>query len=183
MYQLKLSLQQAIITLRKNGWSHRAIARELEIDRGTVGKHLRLDSKSATEVPAGSDPAKPAISTPGSETDTSSNSAKVPTGSPAGERSHSARWREKIIAKLEAGLSAQRIYQDLVAEEQFAASYDSVKRFVRVLERGQPLPFRRMESEPGQEVQVDFGQGAWVMVEGKRKRELRLTDSLPARLS
>src|SRR5271170_6657172 len=170
MYQLKLSLQQAIITLRKNGWSHRAIARELGIDRGTVGKHLRLDSKPATEVPAGSDPAKPAISTPGSETDDPSNSAKVPTDSPAGERSHSARWREKIIAKLEAGLSAQRIYQDLVTEEQFAASYDSVKRFVRVLERGQPLPFRRMESEPGQEVQVDFGQGAWVMVEGKRKR-------------
>jgi transposase len=170
MYQLKLSLQQAIITLRKNGWSHRAIARELGIDRGTVGKHLRLDSKSASEVPAGSDPPKPAISTTGSEPDTPSNSAKVPTGSPAGGRSRSARWREKIIAKLEAGLSAQRIYQDLVAEEEFAASYDSVKRFVRVLERGQPLPFRRMESEPGQEVQVDFGQGAWVVVDGKRRR-------------
>ena len=61
------------------------------------------------------------------------------------------------------GLSAQRIYQDLVAEEQFAASYDSVKRFIRALERSQPLPFRRMECAPGREVQVDFGQGAWVL--------------------
>ena len=31
-------------------------------------------------------------------------------------------------------------------------------------------PFRRMECAPGQEVQVDFGQGAWVEVDGKRKR-------------
>jgi hypothetical protein len=27
-----------------------------------------------------------------------------------------------------------------------------------------------MEVESGQEAQVDFGQGAWVMVDGKRKR-------------
>lgn len=57
-----------------------------------------------------------------------------------------------------------------MAEDQFAASYDSVKRFIRVLEQSQPLPFRRMECAPGAEVQVDFGQGAWVLVNGKRKR-------------
>jgi len=27
-----------------------------------------------------------------------------------------------------------------------------------------------MEVEPGQEVQVDFGQGAWVLINGKGKR-------------
>jgi hypothetical protein len=27
-----------------------------------------------------------------------------------------------------------------------------------------------MEVEPGAEAQVDFGQGAWVVVDGKRKR-------------
>ena len=27
-----------------------------------------------------------------------------------------------------------------------------------------------MELEPGAEAQVDFGQGAWAMVDGKRKR-------------
>ena len=32
------------------------------------------------------------------------------------------------------------------------------------------MPFVRMEVEPGAEAQVDFGQGAWVMVDGKRKR-------------
>jgi transposase len=71
---------------------------------------------------------------------------------------------------LDGGLSAQRIYQDLVNEQQFTGGYDSVKRFVRQLEQARPLPFRRMESEPGQEAQVDFGQGAWVVEDGRRHR-------------
>jgi len=40
-------------------------------------------------------------------------------------------FREIILAKLEQGLSAQRIYQDLVREHGFAANYHSVRRFVR----------------------------------------------------
>jgi hypothetical protein len=38
-----------------------------------------------------------------------------------------------IKAKAEVGLSAQRIYQDLVGENGFTDSYQSVKRFVRKL--------------------------------------------------
>jgi len=34
----------------------------------------------------------------------------------------------------------------------------------------QELPLRRMECAPGQELQVDFGQGAWVIENGKRRR-------------
>ena len=68
--------------------------------------------------------------------------------------------RELIQAKLDQGLSAQRIWQDLVAEHGFAGSYDSVKRFVRRLAARTPLPFRRMECAPGEEAQVDFGTGA-----------------------
>jgi transposase len=45
-----------------------------------------------------------------------------------------------------------------------------VKRFVRRLESVVELPFRRMEVEPGQELQVDFGQGAWVIENEKRRR-------------
>jgi transposase len=68
------------------------------------------------------------------------------------------------------GLSAQRIYQDLVSEEKFTASYDAVKRFVRRLSERTEPPFRRMECAPGQELQVDFGQGAWVLQDGQRRR-------------
>jgi hypothetical protein len=64
-----------------------------------------------------------------------------------------------IEAKLEAGLSAQRIYQDLVGEHGFAAAYNSVKRFVRRWSPDQDLPFRRLECAPGADAQIDFGSG------------------------
>ena len=40
MYQLKVNQQQSIIALHEQGWSGRRIARELGLDRGTVGKYL-----------------------------------------------------------------------------------------------------------------------------------------------
>jgi transposase len=79
-------------------------------------------------------------------------------------------WREQIELAVGAGLSAQRIYQDLVTEQQFGGRYHSVQRFVQGLRAALPLPFRRLEVEPGQEVQVDFGQGAWVIEASERQR-------------
>ena len=67
-------------------------------------------------------------------------------------------------------MSAQRIYQDLVADHQFEGGYDSVKCFARKSLNRIPLPFRRMECLPGEEAQVDYGQGAWIIEEGKRRR-------------
>lgn len=79
--------------------------------------------------------------------------------------------RDTILAKLEQGLSARRIFQDLRGEHGFKDSYQSVKRYVRKLGALHPAPFRRMESAPAIECQVDFGKGAWVEMEGgKRKR-------------
>ena len=57
-------------------------------------------------------------------------------------------------------MSAQRIYQDLVEESGFTGSYESVKRFVGKLARTQPERVWRMECQPGEEMQVDFGLGA-----------------------
>jgi transposase len=175
MNELELSLQISIAVLKKSHWSQRAIARELGIDRGTVRKYFASEAKSAGEATAGSDPAKPAISIPGSGTEPEANPA-IPTagvlapGPSAGRKSLCEGWATQIEAALGAGLSAQRIYQDLVTEHQFVGSYQSVKRFVHRLAATRPLPFRRMECAAGQEVQVDFGQGAWVLLEGKRKR-------------
>ncbi|MCL2330871.1 MAG: IS21 family transposase, partial [Phycisphaerae bacterium] len=76
-----------------------------------------------------------------------------------------------IQEKLDLGLSAQRIYQDLVSEHGFAGSYDSVKRFVRQQGHDRPLPFRRIERGPGEEAQVDFGSGAPIIgPDGKRRK-------------
>jgi hypothetical protein len=78
----------------------------------------------------------------------------------AGRRSRCERFAEVIAAKLEAGLTARRIYQDLVEQNDFSDSYQSVQRFVRKLKATQPLRVWRMEARPGEEVQVDFGLGA-----------------------
>ena len=70
------------------------------------------------------------------------------------------RLAEVIGAKVEVGLSARRIYQDLVEENGFADSYQSVKRFVRKLKARQPQRVWRLECQPGEELQLDFGLGA-----------------------
>jgi transposase len=76
-----------------------------------------------------------------------------------------------ILTNLAAGLSAQRIWQDLVSEHGFTGSYDSVKRFVRRLGSSPAPPFRRMECGAGEEAQVDFGAGAPVIgPDGKRRK-------------
>jgi transposase len=75
-----------------------------------------------------------------------------------------------IEAGLLAGHSAQRLYQDLAAEHGFSGGYDAVKRFVRRLRLKTEPPFRRMECAPGQEMQVDFGKGAWLIEDGHRCR-------------
>ena len=180
-----MDLRQSIISLSGNGWSQRRIARELGVNRETVAKY-RQEARSEGEsnpaiAPAGSaDPSasEPAIPPTGSPpvealrtgSSTEPKPAIVPAGSEAGRKSQCERFEVQITAGLEAGLSAQRIYQDLVSDHQFAGSYDAVKRYVRRLGQNSPLPFRRMESEPGQEAQVDFGQGAWVSEDGRRRR-------------
>ena len=101
------------------------------------------------------------------------NAAKLHPGSAVQLGQHSLCWphREVIQSKLDQGLTAQRIHQDLRAEHGFTGSYFSVLRFVQRLQPRQELPFRRMEVNPGDEVQVDFGQGAWIVDgEGKKRR-------------
>src|SRR5712691_11790833 len=185
MHQLKMDIQQAISTLSRSGWSQRRIARELGVDRETVARYRRLarqvEEPNPAIAPAGSqlvEGSNPAIVPPGSEVTTvpsntpaePSNPAISPTGSKPGRVSHCEPFEDFIKAGLDGGLSAQRIYQDLVSEQKFVGGYDSVKRFVRQLDAAHPLPFRRMETEPGQEAQVDFGQGAWVVEEDGRRR-------------
>jgi predicted transcriptional regulator len=63
---LKVSLQTTIYSLVERGWSQRRIARELGINRETVGRYLRLGNAviSIAKSEDGSD-RKPAISITG----------------------------------------------------------------------------------------------------------------------
>ena len=159
MNRINVSLQQSIIALVERGWSKRRIARELQLDRATVRRQLLATANAATN---------PAV---GSGEVAAANAASNPAvGARPGPPSLCAPFAAQIEAAVEAGLSAQRIYQDLIGEHGFRGGYSSVKQFVRRLTATAELPFRRMECEPGAEMQVDFGTGAWVVAEGKRRR-------------
>lgn len=93
------------------------------------------------------------------------------TGSWGSDSSLCEPWTEQIKAAYQSGLSIERIYQDLVCEHGFSGSYDSVWRFVkRFAPEAGVLPFRRMECAPGEELQVDFGQGAWILQEDRKRK-------------
>jgi IS30 family transposase len=131
---------QAIVVLHLKGWSARRIARELGMDRETVGRYIQLhqqaDSKPAS-APLGPDPVINAAS-----------SAAEP-------------WRAVILEKLQQGLGVRRIYQDLTGPQYgYSGSYYSVRRLAARLSEHRELPVRRMHSAPGMEAQVDFGRGA-----------------------
>jgi transposase len=182
---LKVAMIDLVLSLQRKGWSQRRIATELEINRETVARYLKL-ARAAPKpaiAPSGSDSLqsapKPAIAPTGSFGLESAASASVPTLSSASERNSQARgrpsdcepWRDIIQSKRNQGLSAQRIYQDLTSENSFEGSYYTIRRFVRRLEPVHELPFRRLECEPGDEAQVDFGTGAPVVTaDGKRRR-------------
>ncbi len=79
--------------------------------------------------------------------------------------------REIIVPLFEKGLTAQRIYQDLRLEHAFTGAYESVKRFLAGLRAAAPVPVHRVEAQPGEEMQVDFGLGAPVVeADGKSRR-------------
>ncbi len=68
--------------------------------------------------------------------------------------------RAWIEAQVQVGRNEQSIFQDLVEQHGFTHGYNSVKRFVRTLKVREPERFDVLEYLPGEEVQVDFDQGA-----------------------
>ncbi len=175
MNRLKVSLQQSIIALAERGWPKRRIARELQVDRATVTRQLATAANAASNPALGSgesDPPKPARNPAlGSNEIAGADAARNPAlGARPGPPSLCAPFAAEIKAAVEAGLSAKRIHQDLICERGFGGGYTSVKQFVRRIAATVELPFRRIECDPGAELQFDFGTGAWVIAESKRRR-------------
>jgi transposase len=170
---LNVAIIESIQALHAQRWSARRIARELGVDRETVGKYLRRGScaPKPANLPTGSADSKPATLTgvPGAGSKPATN---LPTGSGGGHGplSQCVPHHDAIVAKYKAELSARRIQQDLAAEG-ITVHYDSLRRYLRRLGRAPTLPFRRLECAAGEEAQVDFGTGApIVMPDGRRRK-------------
>ena len=182
--RLKVEKIQGIKELFAAGMSERQIARTLDIDRKSVARELRrigAKGASAAEAPTGSADSTE-LASKGAKAPTGSE-AVATTASPAtvreeGDGSHNplskslpatmqrrsrslcTTFHTTIIEKLDQGLDAQRIYQDLVREHDFPGKYYSVRRYVQQLGERVIDPVRRIEVAPGEELQVDYGMGA-----------------------
>lgn len=167
--QLKMSKIQSVLTLRQQGWPLTRIASELGIHRQTVARYVHAHSKS-TQAPIGPEGPKSTQAPTGSADSKSTEAPRSPAADGSG-RSDCEPLREVIEGKLDQGLHARRIYQDLVTDHGFTGSYWSVMRFVRRLGQMRELPFRRIEREAGEEAQVDFGSGAPVVDRDGRRRK------------
>lgn len=182
--QLAMDKVQAIKDLHQAGYSERKIAEQLHISRKAVRHHLGRNGSKGTraltgEALTGSGAPMDTKALTGSEDDSagvpsvavraleSDQAAETvaPQASPRAlsqpeSASHCAPFHELILLKLEQGLTAQRVYQDLCDEHGFPAKYHSVRRYIAKLGKSTDVPFRRMEVGPGEQLQVDFGLGA-----------------------
>lgn len=168
--KLKVQEQQTIIHLAKRGWGIRRIARELGISRNTVRDYVRAlepdDPSAIAEHILGSAP-DPTI---GSESEAIQTDPLSTSGN-NGRKSLCLDHASLILRKVETGLTAERIYQDLKLEVCFVGSYQSVKRYVQKLRKTDPKLVYRIEVQPAEEVQVDFGTGPMlVRPEGKKRK-------------
>lgn len=172
--QLTVQTQDAIQTLTKRGWKIRRIAKELGISRNTVRQYVRA-MKAAPSAAANSVPADGPAST-SSQTDPPFDPRDgqidpLSTAGKMGRKSLCEDHASLIHTKVAGGLTAQRIFQDLQTEVAFTGSYESVKRYVGKLRQSQPELVCRIEVEPAEEVQVDFGAGPMLVgADGKRFR-------------
>jgi len=161
---LKSHLRITIDTLLKSGTSHRQIARRTGVDRKTIRAYAALLANSPG-VATGSEedpeqippPRPPAIEEAPARAATSTSACEP--------------QRAWIEAQVTLGRNAVSIYQDLVEGHGFAYRYNSVKRFVATLRARAPERFDVLEFLPGEEAQVDYGQGAPTLHHtGKHKR-------------
>jgi transposase len=160
---LKPHLQTTVWTLLKSGASQREIERVTGISRHTIRSwQLRF--------------AGDASNCPGVATDSGGQTAppRPPTGPPE-ISSKCEPHREFIQAQLRLGRNATAVYQDLVDLYGFDGAYNSAKRFAARLQVQQPEQFDRLSFAPGEEMQVDYGEGAPTRVPGTdRYRKPRL---------
>jgi len=172
--------KQEVLALGRLGWTLRRIEEATSVRRETASAYLKAAgivvrspgrpparaSKPAISAGVSTDsegwkprpePSKPAIS----EEVSTDLAAPAGSGSPAASACEP--YREIIEEALNRRRNAVAIWQDLVDRHGFQASYASVKRFVAKL-RGRSTPEARVviRTAPGEEAQVDYGDGPMV---------------------
>ncbi len=168
-----------IFTLLQRGLSQREVAKALAVHRATV-RRCALELSKCTTLATGillrngrvlesaSDQNRSysaVINECHEAVDARCKVQTVPPWPPAfvgqkGCKSACEPYRTWITEQIGLGRNAVAIYQDLVEQQAYSGRYNSVKRFVRKLKKREPERFDVLEFAPGEEAQVDYGQGA-----------------------
>src|SRR5438093_5739070 len=191
--------RQQILALGRLRWTLSRIQQTTGVRRETISSYLKAagiavrgrgrpsESKSKQPIAGGEvstdpGPAKPAIAgemstdagppKPATKAEVSADLAVVPQPGRAPSASACEPFRELIERALERGRNAMAIWQDLVDAHGFRARYASVRRFVQTLRRTAPEPHAVITTAPGDESQVDYGDGPMVRhpISGKYRR-------------
>ncbi len=194
--------KQQVLALGRLGWSLRRIQEAVGVRRETASAYLKDHgvavrgpggrrseglAKAATSQAASTDShapdsvaadvavdttdLKPATPAKGVSTDSDSAAPRPPGRAPSASACEP--FREVIAEALGRGRNAMAIWQDLVDGHGFRARYASVKRFVLKSRGGTPVEARVViTTAPGEEAQVDYGEGPMVRVAatGKYRR-------------
>lgn len=181
--------QQQVLALGRMGWSLRRIEASTGVRRETASDYLKAAGipvrgrggrprvwppKPATTPEVSTDPPpKPAISgevstdcsgpRPATSPEVSTDSNASPSPGRARSASACEPYRELIERALERGRNAMAIWQDLVDVHGFTARYVSVRRFVLKLRGATAVEAHAViVTLPGEEAQVDYGDGPMV---------------------
>ena len=176
------SKQQQVLALGRLGWSLRRIEAATGVRRETASAYLKaagIPVRRTGGRPAVWPPPAPATApTPATTLEVSTDSGtsgaappSIPPGTAPGAgpgRAPSASacepYREVILDGVRRGRNAMAIWQDLVDDHGFGGRYASVRRFVAKLRGGAPSaePHPIITTAPGEEAQVDYGEGPMV---------------------
>ena len=170
--------QQQVIALGRLGWSLRRIEGATGVRRETVSGYLKAAGvavRGRGGRPAQWPPPNPAtteaVSTDSVIPVAVAEEPVVPTRAPSASVCEP--YRALILDGIRRGRNAMAIWQDVVDQHGFAGRYASVRRYVRRVRGGlTPEPSGIIETAPGEEAQVDYGEGPMVRdpTSGKYRR-------------
>ena len=151
MNVLKPHLQSTVFTLLERNKSQRQIQRLTGIDRKTIRRYQAIFESqrdlaaNSPGVTTGSEPASTQIPPPRRPPAMEAAAPPIAYNFPRSACEPHRGWIEQQVRLRR---NAQAIYQDLVDQFAFTATYESVKRFVRALRHIDPEQFDRFEFSP-----------------------------------
>jgi len=162
--------QQQILALGRLGWSLRQIEEATGVRRETASRYLKAAGVAVRRPGRWGHPDRNAA------IEVITDSAPLPRPGRSPTASACEPYRELVERGVEQGRDAMSIWQDLVDDHGFGHGYQSVRRFVVKL-RGERVVEAHpvIATAPGEEGQVDYGDGPMVRHPGTGKyRRMRL---------